>query len=230
MAERYIYIPGKKGNLSVTCKMIHFVWHSGFSISQKQKSIECLFTEAKKNGIDNILEISTKSKEDIGRKLSAFNLTITTKKYNNVFSVESAFQGSKVFANGGPYSDILGKDSVSAKKDIRIKESGKLLGFEFFQDKFPLEPKTYFYDWLYINALNQNQELAMKIIDYQAFSDIEFNHTKSINCQAFSAAMYVTLSNNSLLDKAIKSKLDFLEIASMIYHKNTCSETNATLI
>lgn len=229
MAERYIYIPGGKGDLFVRCRIVNFKWCPGFSVSQKQKSIENLFIEANKIGISNILEISTKSIEELGRNLSAFNLMIITKKYNNIFSVESAFQGSKVFENGGPYNDILRKDSISAKKDVRIKESGKLIGFEFFQDKFPLEPKTYFYDWLYINALNHNQKLAQKIFDYQAFSDIEFNHQKSINCQAFSAALYITLSNNLLLDKALNSRYDFLEIVSDIY-SNSYAKLNNNLI
>lgn len=43
-----------------------------------------------------ILEVSTKSKVDVGVKASAFNLTIETKK-GNTFSVEELFQTSKVY-------------------------------------------------------------------------------------------------------------------------------------
>lgn len=68
--------------------------------------------------------------------------------------LEMAFQGSKVFAAGGPFTDIYhAKDSRDAKRDPRLKESGPLIGFPFENVNFPLGPKTAFYDWLYINSL-----------------------------------------------------------------------------
>lgn len=47
------------------------------------------------------------------------------------FSVETAFQGSKVFEKGGPYVDLLNGTSRDAKKDMRLKESGNLIEFLF---------------------------------------------------------------------------------------------------
>ena len=79
-----------------------FEWYSGFAVSQKQKSIKSLH-----NAIINAdanakpLEISTKSMETIGVKLSAFNLQI------NNYTLENIFQSAKVFENGGPYLDSL---------------------------------------------------------------------------------------------------------------------------
>jgi hypothetical protein len=108
-------------------------------------------------------------------------------KNKKEFSVETAFQSSKVFENGGPYIDLLEGTSKAAKKDIRLKTSGKLTQFKFFNRNWELEPKTLFYDWLYINALSLNEGLKNEIINYTAFSDIEFNPEKSINCQAKSA-------------------------------------------
>ena len=59
------------------------------------------------------LEVSTKSNEKLGQRLSAFNLKIDTKI--GEITIESAFQGSKVFEHGGPYTDIYKKDSRDAK-------------------------------------------------------------------------------------------------------------------
>ena len=61
------------------------------------------------------MKILIKSETDLGIKLRAFNLMINTKD-NRIFSVEPAFQSSKVFELGGPYKDILDKSSCEAKK------------------------------------------------------------------------------------------------------------------
>lgn len=87
-----------------------------------------------------------------------------------------------------------------------MKSSGKLICFKFREDVWPLEPKTVFYDWLYINALNQNEKLANDIMDYDAFTDIEFNHRKSFNCQARAAAIFVSLYKNNKLREVIQNK------------------------
>lgn len=218
MASRPLYIAKKGSKLGVEEKYIEFTWSPGMAISQKQKSIDSFHQEAENFGISPLLEISSKSKDELGVKLSSFNLMIETKKLKKRFSVESAFQGSKVFQFGGPYSDLLDKTSREAKKDSRLKESGKLIKFIFFGQDFPLIPRTFFYDWLYINALKQNESLAKEILNYAGFTDIEFNPKKSINCQAFSAALFVSLSYNNLLFKALESPEDFKYICTEIYN------------
>src|SRR5690606_37283377 len=124
-----------------------------------------------------------------------------------------AFQSSRVFERGGPFTDLLARSSLEARKDERLQASGSLLKFEFFGKDFPLEPKTYFYDWIYINALNQNLSLADQLKNFDAFSDIEFNPTKSINCQARSCALYVALEKQGILIEALESADRFLELA-----------------
>ena len=195
------------------CEVINtnFIYYSGFSVSQKQKSINSLHESyTKKFNQRKIIDISSKSTSALGVKLSAFNLMIPTKEYN--FSVECAFQGSKVFEKGGPYTDLIFKTSREAKKDSRLKESGKLIAFKYFKTMYPLEPKDYFYNWLYINALHLNKELAKQILEYDSFSDIEFNPQKSINCQAKAASIYVGLSNAGEIDIALESHEQFLNI------------------
>jgi len=220
MAKRPIFIPRIDGSIGVEVKLISFSWYPGFSAVQKQKSIHSLHESAYSEGVEAILEISSKSEDELGVNLSAFNLYITTKKYNNKFSVESAFQSSKVFENGGPYKDLLGKSSRDAKKDLRLRNSGKLSKFSFFGEDFPLEPKTVFYDWLYINALLQNKDLAAELPKFQAFTDIEFNPDRSINCQAYSAALYVSFFF-AQVDESVLAKPDrFQEIANSSYSHN----------
>ncbi|MBE5852138.1 MAG: hypothetical protein E7299_04170 [Lachnospiraceae bacterium] len=191
---------------------IEFKFYSGFSNSQKRKCIQSLHEEYRKNNFGKkILEVSSKSEDDLGVKLSAFNLIIKTKS-GREFSVESAFQSSKVFENGGPYKDLLEVSSKVAKKDERLRNSGKLVSFRIDGKEFETEPKTYFYNWLYINTLHLHSELTEKIMEYDAFTDISFNPQKSINCQAEAAAIYVSLHKQGLLNSALKDKDHFKEI------------------
>lgn len=193
-------------------KKIDFDYFPGFSVSQKQKCIDSLHKRFSEQNINsNVLEISSKSKQELGIKLSAFNLTIK-KGDGQSFSVEVAFQSSKVFEHGGPYKDLLSKTPREAKKDERLRHSGRLLRFEYGNREFALNPTTYFYNWLYINALALQPELASQLIAFDAFTDIEFNPERSINCQAKSAAVYVSLHRKGLLDIALKDKDSFLEV------------------
>lgn len=218
MASKEVYIAKKSASSLYTTESFEFKWYPGFAVVQKQKSVKSLHDEViSKYPNGKILEISTKSNIDVGVKLSAFNLMIRHKNTTQEFSVESAFQSSKVFENGGPYKDILFKSSKDAKKDERLKSSGKLTKFKFFNTEWELVPQTLFYDWLYINALSKHPNLVEEILKYDMFTDIEFNQLKSINCQAKSAALYVSLYKNGMLEDALKS-ID--QYKSIFFKKN----------
>lgn len=213
MAERPLFIPEAEGPALVRAAYVKFQWFAGMSASQKRKSIESLHLAAcRLDGVERVLEVSSKSEESIGVALSAFNLTFTTIKFSRTFSVECAYQGSKVFERGGPFVDLFSVSSREAKKDERLRSSGRLTGFRFFNVDWGLEPQTAFYDWLYINALRRQPAVAEKLLQYSAFTDIEFNPKVSINCQAYSVALYVALHKRCLLEKATSSKEDFLRI------------------
>lgn len=211
MAKRPIFIPKTSGSLLVVGMPIEFVWHPGMSKSQKQKSIRSLHDAAKQSrGIEKILEISSKSENELGIQLSAFNLMLNANGFKS--TIEVLFQGSKVFSKGGPYNDIYQKTSREAKKDERLKNSGQLIAFRYNNRDWPLNPQTVFYDWLYLTALRQNPSLSEQLLEYDGFSDIEFNPDKSINCQAASAALYKSLTKRGLLELALSSADEFIKI------------------
>jgi hypothetical protein len=164
-------------------------------------------------GISPVLEISSKSPEPLGVSLSAFNLRFEIAP-GNIVSVESAFQGSKVFGNGGPFSDLYQRSSRDAKTDPRLRNSGNLKAFNLLGEAFPLQPLTAFYDWLYIRALIANRDLSSELLIYRGFSDIAFNPERSINCQARSAALFVALSEYPKVEigRIIKDKDYFLRL------------------
>lgn len=213
MAIRPVFISTDNEHAFVREEEIEFKWSPGMSKSQKQKSIQSLHEAALEKrdmlGITNILEISSKSEESLGIALSAFNLHYTSADGKSI-SVECIFQGAKVFKNGGPYTELLEMSSREAKKYDKLQTSGKLLYFMRKNEKWELEPKTLFYDWIYLNTLRSNVELAEQITEYNAFTDIEFNPKKSINCQAASVALFVSLSRAKLLDIVLESKESFI--------------------
>lgn len=214
MARRPIFVPLHDGKRYVLERYVDFTWHSGFAKSQKQRSIRDLHAVAlREHNVQNPLEVSSKSDQELGVKLSSFNLKFQTQKGRSL-SVEAAFQGSKVFELGGPFRDILEKSPLDAKRDPRLRSSGALVKFHFFGEHWELEPKTAFYDWLYINALLKNPDLATAVTDYDGFTDIEFNPERSINCQARSVALFCALFHTDRLDYALSSRDSFLSLYS----------------
>ena len=227
MAERPIFTPTPSGPLLVSTHHVEFQWFPGMAVSQSQKSIDSLHERARAQlGVDAVLEISSKSRDDWGVQLSAFNLMIRTVKYEQEFSLECAYQASKVFERGGPFKDLLNARSIDAKRDPRLNQFGRLVKFQFFGTDWPLEPRTAFYDWLYINALHKQPQLAEIVLTYRAFSDIAFNPERSINCQAYAAALYVSLHERGLLtEEVLKDQRKYLDIINTGVVSNAHEDT-----
>lgn len=213
MTERPVFIPAPDTNKLVAEMFFPLKWHSGFAPSQKEKNIAALHEAAAAAGVAPILEISTKSDKQRGQHLSAFYMKVKSTRIGEI-PLECAFQGSKVFERGGPFTDLYAKDVREAKRDPRLKESGRLIGFQFEDMSFPLEPKTAFYDWLYVTFLYPWRDWGQKLYAYAGFTDIEFNPYRSINCQARSCALFLSLMKRGLLDEAVQSPSDFLHIIS----------------
>ncbi len=214
MAARPVFIMHTKSPL-VTEKTVTFDWYPGFAMSQKQKSISSLHEHIEQAfGLKPILEVSTKSQSPLGVSLSAFNLKSEVPGIG-LIPLESAFQGSKVFLNAGSCRDLYRYDPRSAKTAARERDNGDLQSFEFDGRHWELEPKTAFYDWLYIRSLyNLPTDALSELLDYQGFTDIEFNPERSFNCQARSCALASALLQSGQLEAAMESEEQYLAIIS----------------
>jgi type I restriction enzyme M protein len=211
MAHRPIFIATGDSAL-YSALNAEFTWSSGFALSQQRKNVSAMHEYFKRLYPDKqILEISGKSTEKCGIDASAFSLKKYVPSLGISVEVERIFQSSKVFREGGPYNDILQKTPKEAKQDERLKNSGPLVKFIFEGSDYPIFPKTAFYDFIYINALLENHEVANKLLKYDAFTDIAFNPQKSINCQARAAAIYVSLVRRKLIEKALNFS-EFLKL------------------
>ena len=211
MASRPVFLPDYCGTRLVEERPFQIKWAPGFSAIQKKKNIAALHDEARRHGIVRILEISSKSDDTIGQRLSAFSLKI---ELNSVkYPLESVYQGCKVFENSGPLPHVFELMPREAKRYVQSLDCGKLIAFDFLGRLYPLSPKNAFYDWLYIRSLEQHADWIRQNVMYGAFTDIEFNPRKQVNCQARAFAEYLSLLKRKKLSQAVN---DFDSFAKML--------------
>lgn len=213
MAVRPIFIAESGNPYLVRIQSVEFTWHAGMAMSRRQMSMRSLLLAAQAlHPNASILEVSRMSDNPLGVRLSAFNLTIHHPLRARQVPIECAFQSSKVFERAGPFLDLLDASPADAKRDTRLKESGRLTGFLYNGNYWPNEPLTAFYDWLYITALSENNELAEEVLRHDIFTDIAFNPQKSLNCQAGAVALFVSLVRTGKLGAALRSCETFIEL------------------
>ena len=159
-----------------------FEWVPGLNVSRKKLNVRNLHAAIPMK----TLEVSTKSDEALGVKLSAFSLM-----YSEGVKLESYYQASKVFMNGGPFRDISSLTPKEAKKDPRLQTSGEFIGFYDADEDERWGRDEPYYDYIYIKSAfnNLSDEELQELCSYDAFTDIEFNPKKSYNTQAKAVAV-----------------------------------------
>lgn len=196
MAKKMVFISNGKNPFYE--KIVNYVFVPGFAPVQRRKNVSNL-NEVLSREFPSLktLEISTKSDSELGRQLSAFNL-----KLNGKF-VETIFQSSKVFADGNQYEFLIDKKPIETKRFIQNLSRQEIIKFRFNGVDYPINPKSMFYDYIYINALKNNPDISSQLANYDIFTDIEFNYKKSINCQARACAIYSYLLKTGKVEKYI---------------------------
>lgn len=180
---------------------IDFVWNKGLNINQKRKNVIALHESyTTKFPTKYILEISSKSLQEDGLPLSAFKLQKFVPSLRKALPVENIYQGGKIFENGGPCLDMYDMTAREAKKDERLHSLGLVTGFYYEGQIYPNEYYDAFYNWIYINALTENPSLSVPLLNYDAFTDIEYNPKTGTSCQVRSAAIFVSLTKLGKLD------------------------------
>lgn len=215
MAKRIVFLPRMDDSgILFHEREVTFDWVAGMSRSQNQKWIRNLHQSAREQlGIDRLLEISSRSELRLGVELSAFNLQLRHEEA--LASVECLYQGSKVFEKGGPFTDLYSTGSKEAKQDLRLKSSGDLIHFEFDSQVWELSDSPNLYDYLYILALSDFCK-TKELLEFQGFTDFAYSqsgskmsHGRSFNCQARSAAIYISLCEQGQLGNYLEAPVNF---------------------
>ena len=241
----------KPGMRAFEEREITFEWHLGMSWQQKQKSSKSMLEQLELQGY-NPIEISRRSEDmEFGVQLSAFNLKINNKNVENIFQAYKVFNDGGPYYDlleVDPKSAkndcrIQTKDSkkpcqtynVAYKNKefftdenicdyCRTRQDRELIRFESKKAKWAKEPKSMFYDAIYIAALLQNKQLSNKLVEFNAFTDIEFNQKTPyatlkgpFNCQARSCAIYSTLKQAKISDVEITDIIQSPERMKELY-------------
>lgn len=172
-----------------------FEYTSGTAPSVRQRNAKALHEAwIQDHPQDRLLEVSTKSDVPAGVALSPFNLTWEVPYLKKAFPVESIYHASKVFKSGGPYVDLFGAQPLEAKRDPRLNNSGELVHYRLNETQYPASPEVLFYNWLYIQGLLDHPSLASALMDYDGFTDIEFNPARGTHNQARACAIFTSLA------------------------------------
>lgn len=172
---------------------IRFKWEAGTSIAQKKRCCRNLHNVIDFHCELSPLDISRGSTSSLGESLSAFNLTWKGKP------VECWYQGSKVFSNAGAMHKLYNVNAATAKNAVKASGLGRLVGFNLDGAEFPMEPKTAFYDLLYLCALREKFGDSLELSAYDCFTDIMAT-TDTLACQARTVCEYKLLQNTANLD------------------------------
>jgi hypothetical protein len=226
VASRPIFLVDVERSL-VSERSVQFTWSPGLAASQKRKNIEALHVAARAAGIDRLLEVSTKSHDPLGVALSAFNLRSRSSDGRRV-PLECVYQASKVFAHGGPYSDLIEFEPRDARRDPRLSSSGALIGFEYDGQRYSNDPPSAYYDWIYFQALSDNPTLFERLCQFRAFSDIEFNPKRSISSQARSCAIAVGLCLSELHVSTSTAFPSFCDAAAELQQQRRSLDSKTT--
>ncbi|MEY8380960.1 DarT1-associated NADAR antitoxin family protein [Ileibacterium valens] len=210
MAERPVFLP-KASYPYFKEVVVSFHYSAGFALIQRQKNIAAIHKAyLQLNPQAQILEASSKSPTEFGKSLSPFYLK--GKLDDDFYPVENIFQSSKVFQTGGPFLQILTMDPIKAKTTSLTKTHGALLYYVYENKSYPIEPRGWLYDWIYLHALDSKPELSDQLSHYDAFTDIAFNPKTGATCQAKCLAIYLGLQKKNLLQEALASIPSFLKI------------------
>ncbi len=215
MVTRPVFIPEMNHVGVKVIASAPFAWNPGFSMVQKKKNVAALHNALKQMD-ENLhpLEISSRSDECLGIRLSAFNLGVESN--GRFFSVESVYQASKVFSNGaGPFPELYAANPAEVRNRVKEHEASPLKMYKYGNEVWPLNPTRAFYNWIYCRVLNRNSDLVNGLTDYNCFTDIAFNPVRAVNCQAYAVALYISIARNGLIEEALSGKDSFLK-----YHPN----------
>ena len=236
MAKRLLFRPSNEFNEYVKETEIDFEWKSPYTYGKEatQRNLERLHSEIVNLcniDYDDILEVSGACSLGLGKNLSAFNLGIEDKNHKgmykkNKYTVESLYQGSKVFEDGGPHHELYTYASSAAKYKIREKQCGGIIGFNYHGIEYPSEPKDAFYNWLYCTILcNESNKglinsLINRKIEFFGFTDIFFNHKQQIACQARAIAIFMGMIKRGYSINKITDFNKHVEIRNRIMYEN----------
>ncbi|QDH13284.1 hypothetical protein E3E12_02650 [Formicincola oecophyllae] len=202
--------------------VLSFEWQGWQSPEEKRANVAALHKVAREQGIERILEISTKSPDPLGAVLSPFNLRCWVESAMGLLetSFESLWNGSKLYEGKGPFGtgpfpELYQMAPWESLKDQRnsARVNGLPCGVEVEGRRYPVVAG---YDYLYClvaaPALTGPQWRALE--SCQGFTEITLAPEASLTCQAGTVALMLALHRRGLLSTALESFERFVTVVT----------------
>ena len=240
MATRSVFIPKPEYPFFEDVS-VDLQWFGGFAVQQKRRcylSLHLNFLADERYAGYKPLEISSASHIPTGVGLSAMSLMKHSEQAGKDIVMESAFQSSRVYVREdgtqiGPFPEYLTLPGKECKKVVKELSEG-LHSYSYVFDGMVFPAPAFhislFYDWLYLNALGEDENAAVRDAlitgGYDAFTDIA---TSALNSQARSCAIFVSLYKLGLLDQ-VRDQASYFRLFRVdpksLYHTVSGSWTN----
>ena len=201
---------------------------SAFNLKLDNKPLEQVFQESKifkaeNKGFIDITELIQKIKikeltKEIIKNIIKINNDIIIYENDKInFKI-----GDEICFNFGNFHPRICKTIVAVFLE-KYKERIKLNHFKYKNEIFELnsckKSQTLFYDYIYFRAVQEtlSQNEIKQILHFDIFTDIEFNHKKSLNCQARSCALYHYVLRHDKIKHYLQCKNNFEKIYEKYY-------------
>lgn len=218
MAKRIVYIKTKKAPFYKELE-VDFAWIPCLNNICRSKCIMNLLTKLDELYSEiKALDVSYISGNEKGVILSSLEKPITLTSEGTV-PVESFYPSSKLFNHINPNYLMLDAYAVYAKDVLSMTVDNTYYLFD--NKKYATDVLPFFYDWLFCQALNQNMEFALRLLNFDAYCSI-MSPVKSIKCEARAAAIYEGLRTSGQLPECLANFAVFFrtlkgkEISEMI--------------
>lgn len=216
MAKRLYFIPKRSFQGLIVEKIVDFTEVRGDKESSVVKTMENMHHVIRANETGGkILEVSPYG-SNIGQMLTPWQLTLKTKSGVS-YPVAAIYESSKVFERGGPYEDLKDKNQDELQKDERLTQSGDLMGYHFEEEAFTTTPRHKFFDYLYIRALKDREDLQEELLKADIVTDVTYQMNAMHLSPARSVSYFISLYRENLLDKVLSSSEEFDKMYLMTF-------------
>lgn len=216
MARRLYFIPKSSYQGLILEKSVYFPEIRGEKEHSMKKTMETMHhvIRAQESG-GRILEVSPYGGA-IGKACTPWLLKLSTKDGESL-PVAALYEAAKVFEFGGPYEDLRNKRPESVLGDPRLKNSGDLMGFHFEKEAFTTTPRHKFFDYLYIRALKEREDLKEALLKAEIVTDITYQMSSMYLSPARSVSYFISLCKEGLLEEVLASSEAFDKIYTMSF-------------
>jgi hypothetical protein len=213
MATRPVFVPDLDPDNSrlVHAEEVDFQWVPDRSAAGKKRNMAKLHAAAEHRNLGPLLEVSPASADPLGNHICAANLAVEDER-SFLVPLLAAYHGSRVFAGGGPYTDLYRKPPGVISADARLSQSGKPVGFRFMGLEWGAKSETLFYDWLVMRAISRYRRIRAGVRLFLGFTDIDCRSHETGICHARSCAYFTALDSKNLLNEVVDDQDRFIAV------------------